>query len=86
MTNIPENVERYNYDVEIERLQSDKTAISQTASDYLHELEQLKAELVTERERWAKLVDALAEELGLESLRAEVKAREVASIIRKGGE
>ena len=30
---------------EIERLQADKTAISQTASDFLHEIERLRAAL-----------------------------------------
>lgn len=40
----------------IERLQADKTAISQTASDYLHEIERLRAELAAERERSMKLL------------------------------
>jgi hypothetical protein len=32
---------------EIKKLQSDKAAISQTASDYLHTIEQLRAQLAT---------------------------------------
>ena len=37
-------IEIFNKDTEIERLLADKAAISQTASDYLHEIERLQTQ------------------------------------------
>jgi hypothetical protein len=67
---------------EIERLTADKAAVSQTTSDYLHEIERLRAELAAERERCAKIAKDFGG--GATELSRRRTAEEIEAAIRKG--